>query len=171
MTLPSCSFQAVSRAHNCSCTFNYFYLPLRLLLYYVWEAIKNHTQCVDGNYCLSIWRKSARQAASEITKKSSTLVRRIIIVIRLTSGDGIKKICTNTQGLGNALRFMNKFVRLSKITAHARQHLTQCQSRTVFPIHQGWKAKQKKKRKINSTDYICCEQRRTVCSNKCCASL
>lgn len=32
---------------------NYFYLSLRLLLYYVCEAIKNHTQYADGDDCLS----------------------------------------------------------------------------------------------------------------------
>lgn len=159
---------------------HYFYLSLRLLLYYVCEAIKNHTHYVDRNNCLSIWRKlyeKRRQKSSKKLNLSSPQSKWKSPLSSLNITMAFKSVCFTyvRPGPWQCSWFKSKVVRLSKITrpAHCGDpsempaelcfHTTSTSSN--FPFTREKSKKKKKKRKINKKDYICSNKHKAVCSD------
>lgn len=133
-------------------------------------AIKNHTQCVEENDCLSFWRKSlpASSGVRNYQKSSALPDRRIAIVIRARirrwhlTRNKLSVYTPRALAMGFP-GFKHEFSSFDyQKSPHMRTSvsgiaLPQCQSRTArFPHMQGVR-KEEAARKINSSDYICCE--------------
>lgn len=146
---------------------NYFYLQLRLLLYYVCEAIR------DSSECLSFWRKRRERSWSGVRNYQNKLPASFLFCPCWSFRVRPLSSCVSTHLADSRC---SRVETLTVLLAQEQIYLWNCQK--SWSMRSGWgetsASIQCQSRifswsvngngKINKTDYICSNERKTVCS-------